>query len=51
MRFFLEGNAPLFAHRIVRHVDTQTDIVAAWLVIQGTDATQVNFYFKQKLHK
>lgn len=30
-----------FVHHIVRHVDTQTDIVVVPLVIQGTDVPQV----------
>lgn len=33
---------PLFVHHIVRHVDTQTDIVAVPLVKQGIDVPQVN---------
>lgn len=32
---------PPFVHLIVRHVDTQTDIVAVPLVIQGTDVPKV----------
>lgn len=32
---------PPFVYLIVRHVDTQTDIVVVPLVIQGTDVPQV----------
>lgn len=38
----LAETVPPFVHLIVRHVDTRTDIVAVSLVIQGTDAPQVN---------
>lgn len=31
---------PPFVHHIVRHADTQTDIVVAPLAIQGTDVPQ-----------
>lgn len=39
----LAETVPLFVPHIAKLVDTQTDIVAVLLVIQGTDATQVNF--------
>lgn len=35
---------PPFVHHIVRHADTQTDIVVVPLVIKGTDVPQVNSY-------
>lgn len=37
----LVKTVPPFAHHIVRHVDTQTDIVVVPLVIQDTDVPQV----------
>lgn len=36
----LVKTVPPFAHHIVRHVDTQTDIVVVPLVIQDTDVPQ-----------
>lgn len=39
----LAETVPLFVPHIAKLVDTQTVIVAVPLVIQGTDATHVNF--------
>lgn len=37
----MEETVPLYVHPAARHVETQTDIVVVWLVIQDTDVAQV----------